>query len=172
MQKHANNKLKLSLLVAFVTITPIILVCGCMQNTNKTVVMNAQQLYDDIIVENKENSYLFDYKSLEEGDTLIIRDVISNISYNKEYNATRVTFTYGKNQTYSPAFEGNLTGLLMVGDLVEIKVHIKHVKFEYNNKLYDLEVYSEQWVDEEYFKTHFAPFGGVKPLPAKCIRKV
>ena len=167
----------ISLAIVFIFISGCINEDSERDKSSKTVTMNAKELYDDIIVEYNTTHYYFEYASLNDGDTLILEDVIKSLTYDSENNLTRVTFEYDdpiykSDKTYSPAFQGDLTDSFKVGDRVQITVHIKHVKFKNESKSFDLELFEEQWVNVDYFYSNFYTSGGLKPLDQKLIIKI
>jgi len=165
----------------------LVLYCGCIEDkdgvdsTPKTVNMTAQELSNDVSFSTAMSGgvlkWTTGYKSLNEGDTLIITDKISNISYtNFLYNATTVIFNVenhtimGTNtSTVGFLFEGDITDDYHIGDDVKITLTVKH--FVYTNETtkmsLDMEVFEEGW-DQEYFITHF--FAQI--IPDTCITKV
>ena len=74
---------------------------------------------------NTDNATKHDYFNLtqgDEGDVVILRDEIANISYNGMYNYTGVTFVTDLN--HSMPFGGDITQKFAKGDNVEIKFHV------------------------------------------------
>ena len=178
------NKILSLIVIAF--LVTVLFFCGCTNqnkknNTIKTVNMNAQEMMNDMSFSTAASGgvwkWILDYKSLKEGDTLILTDKIYNITYtNFLYNATTISF-YTGNYTRmginaSEAvflFEGNITGDYHIGDYVKITLTVKH--FLYTNdtsKLsLDMDVFEEGW-NQESFMEHFF----VQILPDSCIIKV
>jgi len=167
-----NKKLKITIIIASILLMAIFF-SGCTEDKTKenTVTMSAKELYDDIDVNNTENRYYYNYKSLNDGDTLILQDTIKKIDYYAETNSTRVTFEW-TDGTYSPPFQGNITSMFSIGDKVKITVHIKHVQFSNNTRSFDLELFEEQWVSQEYFLANIFPFGGLIALNQGLIEKI
>jgi len=164
-----------------------VFICGCISNKDntkklspKTVTMTAQELANDMTFSMGSSGGVWKltmgYSSLNEGDTLILTDKISNITYWESlYNATMVIFNV-KNYTkmgingseISFLFEGNITDAYQIGDEVKITLTVKH--FVYTNETskmsLDTEVFNEGW-NQEYFITHL--FAQI--LPDTCIAK-
>lgn len=158
----------------------ILFACGCIQqnddNTGNTVIINAKEHSDDKYTDTDWITYIsIYYISLEDGDSLIIRDIISNIYYDSETDTTAVKFNWtdnGVNSSFAIVFAGDLSGTFQSGDEVNISVKIKHVTFSYGDMNYDLEIYEEQWENQEYFVSNVgSALGGLKPLPQKSITK-
>lgn len=154
--------------------------CGCIQqndsNTGNTVIMTAKEHSDDKFTDTDWITYItIFYNSLEDGDSLIIRDIISNISYDSDTDTTTVTFEWTENgvtSSLTPVFAGDLTGSFQPGDEANISVKIKHVTFSYEDMNYDLEIYEEQWESQDYFISNVgSALGGLKPLPQRSIAK-
>jgi len=166
-------------ILIFLCFTTFILICGCTEQNNnggktgKTITMTAKEFFYDQETIQELNNTTINFKSLNDGDTLVIRDTIFKISY--EYiegviNKTIVIFVWDEgNESDSMffEFEGNITGSYFNGEQVKITVKIKRVSFSYQGVPHDMELYEEQWVDEEYFNTY-----RYKPLPRSCISKI
>ncbi|MBU0497720.1 MAG: hypothetical protein KKG04_07185 [Candidatus Thermoplasmatota archaeon] len=55
---------------------------------------NLEQLFDDIDAQSDFATYVtLDYKSMEDGDTLVFTDTISEIQYLTDVDATKIVFT-------------------------------------------------------------------------------
>lgn len=183
--------MKKAILVAgIVCLILVLFICGCTEQkengtggsstTGKTVTMTAEEWQNDADIDiNQETEPYYAKilsKSLDEGDTLIIQDTISEISYNSSTDITTITFTTS-GDPYKREFEGDLTVSFQAGDEVKITVTIKHVEFTYESVIgtmdFDMEVFEEIWVSEEYYKTKSdAGELGYKSLPQSCIAKV
>lgn len=131
------------------------LVFGCVER--RTIRMSLNELINDSekIVYNESLYYYYGYKSLEEGDILIIEDNISGkVSYE---NITFISFV--SFPEYGIYFDSNLTDL-KEGDHVEIKLHIKkdHFKKVINSSIwtYELEVFEEGWDFEQHTSIPFS----------------
>ena len=173
------------LVVGIVCLMLVLLVCGCTQQeesgtgggtTGNTVTMTAKEHYDDMSMDTDWSTYItILYDSLEDGDTLIIQDSVTNISYDSNTDATTVTFEWTEGEmtgSLNPVFEGDITGSYQTGDEVKITVTIKHVTFSHEGMSYDMELYEEQWESQDYFISNAgSALGGLKPLPQSCIAK-
>ena len=154
-----------------------IFLCGCAENqdnntiSHKTYTWTARQLIDDIPQDlDLSLDYKLLYNSLKDGDTLIIQDTISNISYNFDVNTTTITFEWIEGEeknSYDIIFEGNLTKLYQKNTNVNIQLTIKYVNFSYESLIFELEIFKEQWISFDEFIEN-----GLKPLPSSCIKIV
>jgi len=159
----------------------VLLTCGCTQDedgdgggtSGSTVTMTAEEYGNDLAMDIDWSSYItIGFTSLEEGDTLIIHDTISEINYDSDADATQVTVGSGTS-TVNPWFEGDITGTYAVGDEVKITVTIKHVAFSNEGMDYDMEIFNEVWESEEYFIANSATtLQGFKAQPLSTIVKV
>lgn len=161
--------------------------------TNKTVYMNAQELIEDfeysISFKAGSTKWIWGYKSLNDGDTLVLNETISNIQYNETilYNSTNISFNVDSNKSndfdnnfLNLLFEGNLTNKFSVGDKVKITVTIE--EFIYGNdtssKYFEIDVFKEGWNADEFLsnQTGFSVmslFGSfLQILPESCIEKI
>lgn len=166
------KKVTIAVLIIFCFITAIF-ICGCSEqnnNTGKTVTMTAKEHLEDIETIYGTDEITTNFNSLDEGDTLIIQDTILNINYDDAADRTIIVFvsTEGElSDSMKFEFEGKLTDSFYNDEQVRITVKIKHVVFSYQNISYDMELYEEQWVSEEYFNSY-----RYKPLPQSCITKI
>lgn len=165
---HRNDKLLL------ITLFTIIFFCGCLQTQDsqvKTIVMSAQQFSDDIESEiNESNKYFtVNFKSLDEGDIVIINDTIDSIRYLNDFNITAIRFDWDSTPDESVAgiefdFFGNLTNAYNENDAVTITFAIRHVQFSYEGWSFDCEVYEESWNQDRYVAGSHSQI-----LPQTCI---
>lgn len=180
------------ILVYIICLISAVFICGCTQQNDggtggnggaTTVTMTAKEFNDDMISVSSETGFSMLYNSLKDGDTLIIQDSISEINYDSNTDETTVTFKWSEPEgegTLTTSrhfqFDGNITQNYLVGDGVSITVHIKHITISIDNFEYNLEVFEEQWISEDYFSENVPNFflisQGFKPLPQSCIIKV
>jgi hypothetical protein len=174
------------LIVSIITliISLLIFFSGCLnlggnddeKNPQNAVIMTAREHNEDITIKtHTNNSYSKLYNTLNDGDLLIIKDIIDIISYDNKMDATLVLFEWredGNSSFLEIIFDGDLTPICSLGDEVEISVTIKYVNFTYEELNYEMEIYNEQWVSEEFFKTDLeVGRDGFKPLPQNIIKK-
>jgi len=153
------------------TIFLVIIACisllsqGCLKN--KKIIMDVKEFRGDYEVreDNMSKMAIYNFKSLNKGDCVGIRDVIYTIEYFEIGNLTEISFQSDKN--YSFYFVGNLTKNFEKGDEVEITIHINKDIFqigEYGNIwTIEKEVIDEGWdkKDHRYL-----------PLPPSCIHHI
>lgn len=139
----------------------IAILAGCAEK-QKAVVMSLKELSEDVESErNNETHYIFSgFKSLDEGDTIIIEDVI----YQKQIVQNYTLLIFNSTQSSGFYFEGNLTNF-NIGDKVKIKLHIglDHMQqFDGQNVwTIEWEVLKEGWDFERH---------SWKPLPSTVIQ--
>lgn len=160
---------KIILVMSIVSLMLMILISGC-STTGKTFTMTAKELNDNAKFVNSNKTFSILYTSYEDGDTLIIKDTISDVTYNQTFNVTGISIMGGSDSIRGFAFQGNITDLYKNGDKVKITVHIKHVTFLYNGKNYDMEIFAEEWESQDYFIENFDTYP-FKFLPTSCIEK-
>lgn len=183
-------KKEIILVSIIVAIGLVVLLSGCIENNDskdkggsteaKTVTMNAQEFGEDMGFEQPSETVFKTYfKSLDDGDTLIFQDLISDITYDETTDITTIEFEYSQGEgegTYTSTnefiFDGNLTGDYSVGDEVRITVTIKHVTFTMQGMTLDIEVYEEYWVSEQYYIDNYMTGMPFKPISAEKITKV
>lgn len=141
------------------------------------VIMTAEEHNNDIPVDQDwSDGYSLLYNTLENGDLLIIEDVINDILYQSDEDVTIIFFRWIENDEgdyLDLTFEGDLTDSFDMGDKVSVSVAIKYVTFSYKGFNFEMEIYKEQWVSEEYFRDDADSGGdGFKPLPETIIDKL
>ncbi|RLF52936.1 MAG: hypothetical protein DRN11_00355 [Thermoplasmata archaeon] len=147
--------------VVVLAIFLIAIFAGCTEK-EKAVVMNLKELSEDVETEtNNETHYFFSgFKSLDDGDTLIIEDEI----YQKQIVQNYTLLLFASMPSSGFYFDGNLTDF-NVGDKVRIKLHIgvDHLQqFDGQNVwTIEWEVLKEGWDFEKH---------SWKPLPTNVIQ--
>lgn len=194
------NKKPLSIFLSIIIFT--IILSGCTENkednnqenipleeydTNdnpETFEMNVYEYGEDQIFDYDIYSYFtLEQLSLEPGDTVILTDNISSITYDSENDTTKINIcSYvekdgGGQQGHCHDFKfiGDLTSEYDEYDSVSITVTMKRVRFSDDGFIYDLEIFAEQWVDDIYFNDRVDQFisftDGLKPMSADLIIK-
>ncbi|KAA0006813.1 MAG: hypothetical protein FE045_01870 [Thermoplasmata archaeon] len=141
----------------------------------KTIVMDVGEYLNDGIYEKNYTTHEFhlEYRSLDPGDILIIKDkIIQKPKYGfddvTKRNVTRLTI--GGNTTWPIVIyvDRDVTNKYKMGDLIEIKLHIKHYDFyeEWNNATWHIwgEFPKEAIIDGKY--------SGEIIVPASQVKKV
>ena len=86
--------------------------------------------------------------SVDDGDTLVIKDTIANITYDEQNDTSTVMFTSNKSNTFT--FEGNISDEFSPGDTVAVITHIINVTMERSGQggqtvTYYYETFKEGW---------------------------
>ena len=142
-----------------------------------TVIWSAEEHNNDIPLDKDwEDGYSILYNSLNEGDILILKDMIDDIYYNKENDETNIIFEWEIDESTDYLelfFEGDITFDFLIGDRIEITLEIQHVQFKYEGFDLELEIFKGQWESTEYFNSDVERGGnGFRPLPADLINIV
>jgi len=130
----------------------VIILSGCLAgNQEKMATWTVKEVWDDYMRENGTSYFV----SLEPGDIVTIKDIISKISskYDPHYmdNITYIGFKSGG----APfLFEGDLTGDYQVGDEVVITLQVIEIEVDGRTD----EFFKEMWDGRD-----------VKPVPASAI---
>jgi len=106
--------------------------CGCVENESETpIVMTFGELIDDYkSTYNWEAAYQTDnFTSLKDGDLLILRDQIYNLTYQVDENTTYIEFNSSTGLDNFFPIQGNITDSFSIGDIVEIRLHVIKVIF-------------------------------------------
>ena len=123
--------IKFSIIMGFFL---LLVIChsGCVDNEHDTpIVMSFGELITDYkSTYNWEAAYRIEnFTSLKQGDTLILRDYIHNITYRVDENITYIEFNSSIGQDNFFPIQGNITGSFSIGDSAEIRLHIIKVTF-------------------------------------------
>jgi hypothetical protein len=147
--------------------------------SNDNYIMTAREHYEDRRVVIYFSNIRIFYNISNDGDTIIIQDYISNISYDEISNTTTISFKwddYGTIRLLYFLFEGDITNIFNIGDNVNITVTLKRVTFSYEGVNYDLELYAESWENQDYFEGNFINpsdiYQSLKPLSSDLIEKI
>jgi len=174
---------KQALGICIVILMLIALISGCTEESSsdtassepKTVTMNAQELIEDTSFEMLANGMKTDFKSLKEGDTLILQDTITSISYDETTDLTTIEFEYEEGQMSSTTtllVDGNVTDSYQVGDTIKATLKIKHVTATLMGATIDMEIYEEYWVSQEYFENNYTTGNPYKGIPETKLEKI
>ena len=173
------KKLIITIITLFISL--LIFFSGCLNlggndDEKNGIIITAREHNEDIKETHTNNSFSKLYNSLKDGDLIKIKDIIDSIFYDPKMDVTLVSFEWTENQTSNfleIMFEEDLSAIFSLGDEVEISVTIKYVNFKHNDFNYEMEIFNEQWVSEEFFKTDLESGGnGFIPLPQKSIKKL
>jgi hypothetical protein len=93
--------------------------------------MTYQQVIHDAVLsfDNETKDWWSDFGQLEAGDTVIIHDTLSNVTYIQEENRTELVFVSQTDNVLALNVKGSQSGFLEVGDTLEIFVHVVWVSY-------------------------------------------
>jgi len=143
---------------------------GCVDNEEvKGIRMTFEEFANEFnqSMDNETKTIVYWFESLDDGDTLIIRDTINNTIYSEPVQYSSVEFVSSPGTSFP--IEGNITGTFKKGETVEIELHIINTTFtmQYPSTgelwTFTVETFQEGWDNE----TH-----DYIPIPPECIRKV
>jgi len=153
---------KISIVCILLCLIVSIFSSGCLEDDNDTNrIMSFKELANDYVVEKDNNTKIViqNFLSLNDTDTVIIQDSITNISYNQVDNYTLIEF--GSNPGESLTVAGDITHDFGPGDTIEIPITIGVDVFMEENPYtgemwtYDMEVMREAWDNETH---EYGPF--------------
>ncbi|MFO8132870.1 MAG: hypothetical protein R6U10_02895 [Thermoplasmatota archaeon] len=145
------------------TIVVSLLVCvlvaaaGCLDNGGDTeaTTMSMQEFSADYnqAQDQANGTMTFWLESVDEGDTVIIKDTIASITYDEQNQTSMVMFTStSQSQGQTPLrFKGDITDEFSSGDTVAVTLHIVNVTMEQSNPqtgqtiTYHYETFEEGW---------------------------
>ena len=145
-------------------IVAIFMLLGCVGT--KTYTMNMNEVLKDMVTNTNttQHTYYSGFKTLNKGDTLIIKDSIFNMTYNQRYNATLVLFS--SNKSNGLIFAGDITNDFKDGEKVKVTLHIIEDKFDYTYQgqtwKIDMEYYKEGW-DMQNHTGKYLPVNVMQP---------
>ena len=124
--------------------------CGCLEdNTGDIPVMTMRENVNDYVEKTDNSTKIIsgDYKSLNDGDKIIIRDNVYKSIYDQTAGVTYVEFESFIG--YPLAFEGDISYKFQPGGMVDLTVHILTVSFPeiIDNEVWTvtLETFKEGW---------------------------
>lgn len=128
----------------------MMLICGCLEDTTEDIsVMTMRENVNDYVEKTDDITKIIsgDYTSLDDGDKIIIRDLIYKALYDQTAGVTYVEFESFTG--YPLPFEGDLSYKFQPGDRVDLTVHILTVSFQeiIDNETWTvtLETFTEGW---------------------------
>lgn len=163
---------KACLLGFLICLAATVAISGCIQkddqdeNGDMTVMTFGQYLVDSRRHVNNDTKQVIEwFQSLDEGDTLLIRDTINNIMYLEISDCTQIDFASSFLDD-DALIQGDITNDFAPGDRVILQVTIIKDTFTWQDTktgelwTYNLECVQEMWDTEQ--KTS-------NPLPSYCI---
>lgn len=141
---------KIILFISILCLFWMMINCGCIQDNNEDIpVMTMQENVNDYVekTDNTTKVIFGDYRSLDDGDKIIIRDTINKSIYDQTAGITYVEFESFTG--YPLAFEGDISYKFQPGVMVDLTVHILTVTFPeiIDNETWTikLETFREGW---------------------------
>ena len=143
-------------------------------NPSDEYIFSAQEFSEKIEAkyDDSNKTAFINFKPLNHGDRVIIKDTIDFIRFQENLNYTAIEFNVDTIfSTGEPVrsiefdFKGNLTDIYKKNDDVQIRFTIKHVTFTSEGWTYDCEVYAEGW-DQDYYVSNQSCS---QVLPQACI---
>lgn len=185
MNKQPMKMNKNTLIMSIILILVVILFAGLIYiniNLDKTNdYMTASEVFNNLEIDFGEETFNRDinYKSFEEGDKIILRDKIYNITYydsedieTGESSHTKVTFFINDEIKFNYFFADDITDSFSINDEVQITYHI--IQFNYqiigletNGTLY----YNREVIEEGFNAEYYKNFRKVL-IPKDAIEKV
>jgi len=167
------NKKKVFLVGLLMCLAATVTIAGCIEknkqdeNDDVTVMTFGQYLVDvNRHADNKTKQVTEWFRSLDEGDTLLIRDTINNIMYLEASGSTLIDFASSYLDD-DVIIEGDITNDYSNGDHIILQLTIIRDTFTWENTktgevwTYNIECIQEMWDTEQ--KTYV-------PIPSYCIR--
>lgn len=171
MDKGEDNYMKkiISGIIFLVALQGIMITSGCLEGDNKSVTMTVGEFWNDhsFSEDNKTKIYKTFLVSLDAGDTVIIKDIIHNMSYKASGNYTLIECNSLLNQPSPFPIQGDITDEFKVGDKIMLTLTIIDVSIT-------REMYNETWawemetIDESWDSLNKT----IKPIPQTCIQKM
>lgn len=147
----------------------ILITSGCLEGGNRSVTMTAREFWNDhsFSEDNKTKVYKTFLVSLDAGDTVIIKDIIHNMSYRVSDNYTLIECNSLLNQPSPFPIKGDITDEFKVGDKIMLTLTIIEAtttREMYNEEwTWKMETINESW--DNLNKT-------IKPIPQNYIQKM
>ncbi len=153
-----NRAIVASLLVCIVA---VVATAGCLEDggdTEAKATMSMQGISNDYSrsMDRANMTMTLSLGSVDEGDTLIIKDTIDNLTYNQQNQSTSISFastsqSAAMGQAPQLRFEGDITDEFSEGDTVAVTTHIINVTMTHNDPqtgqtiTYHYETFEEGW---------------------------
>lgn len=136
----------------------VVATAGCLEDggdTEADATMSMQELSNDYSqsMDQANMTMVLFFKSLDEGDTLIIKDTIENITYDEQNQSTSISFASTSQSTTGQIpqlrFEGDITDDFSPGDTVGVTTSIVNVTMTQQSQqgqiTYHYETLEEGW---------------------------
>ena len=148
----------------------VLVTCGCINNdTTPQIIMTFEEFVNDYneSVNNDSKIILYWFDSLDEGDSLLIKDMVNDVTYNQSLNYSRVEFASLLGNSFP--VQGDISTIYHKEDTIEIKLHIINATFTdinpYTGEIwtFEIETFQEGW---DHSTNDYVP------VPATSIRRV
>jgi hypothetical protein len=171
MDKREDNWMKkiISGIIFLLVLQMLVITSGCLEGQNKSVTMNAWEFWNDhsYSENNKTRIYKTFLVSVDAGDTVIIKDIIHNMSYRASEDYTLIECNSLLNQPSPFPIQGDITNEFTVGDKIMLTLTIIDVtiaKEMYNETwAWEMETIAEGWDNLN---------NTIKSIPQKYIQKM
>ena len=155
--------------IVLLALESTLIISGCLESDNKSITMTAREFWNDnsFSEDNKTRIYKTFLVSLDAGDTVIIKDIIHNMSYRTSDNYTLIECNSLLNQPSPFPIKGDITDEFKVGDKIMLTLTI--IEVTTTREMYDeiwtwkIETIKESW--DNVNKT-------IKPIPQTYIQKM
>jgi len=156
-------------IVLLLTLQILLITSGCLEDNNKSVTMNTLEFWNDhsYSENNKTRIYKTFLVSVDAGDTVIIKDIIHNMSYRASEDYTLIECNSLLNQPSPFPIKGDITDKFKVGDKIMLTLTIIDVTTT-------REMYNETWTWEmETIAERWDSLNNtIVPIPQKYIQKM
>ena len=143
-------------IVASLLICALVATAGCLDDGDtEATTMSIQELSNDYSqsTDQANMTMVLFFKSLDEGDTLIIKDTIENITYDEQNQSTLISFAStsqsNTGQILQLRFEGDITDNFSTGDAIGVTTGIVNVTMTRQSQqgqiTYHYETFEEGW---------------------------
>ncbi|HEC87899.1 MAG TPA: hypothetical protein ENI52_01125 [Thermoplasmata archaeon] len=164
--------MKLEILVVGILSISILLSAGCLnkESTGEAEIVLSMKEFIGIMnnysrdINNATKYEYYNITPLDEGDIVIIKDEIHNLTYNSTYNYTEI-FCVSDLDNPFPVY-GDITKIFLGGDKIEVTLHIIRDVFPYSSDpswTVSIETIEEGWNSAGHFFT---------PVSSDAVKKV
>ena len=117
--------MKKHVVLGVICVCIVVSACGCIMNgEKKTITMTMLEFANDYSEkwDNDTRKITGVFSSLENGDTLIIRDMVNDVIYNEQSESSLIDF---ETLVGTPlTIEGDITDTFKKGDFIELTLHV------------------------------------------------
>jgi len=169
-EKEYTEMKKIIIGIVFLLVLQIlVLTSGCLEGDNKSVTMDVWEFWNDhsYSENNKTRVYKTFFVSLDAGDTVIIKDIIHNMSYRASENYTLIECNSLLNQPSPFPIKGDITDEFKTGDKIMLTLTVIDVTTT-------REMYNETWIWEmETIHERWDSLNNtIKPIPPNYVKRM